>query len=53
MAFSSVRENVNPSTKLEMCWNMLLFIICFSLILIYFIFILFYFIDITDVFVIL
>ena len=25
MAFSSVRENVNPNTQLEMCWKMLLF----------------------------
>ena len=33
MAFSSVRENVTPTTQVELCWKMLLFIIfCIKLV---------------------
>ena len=49
LAFSSVRENVNLNTKLEMCWKILLFIKLFYLILFLFYLILS---DIIDVIVI-
>ena len=51
MAFSSVRENVNPNTQVEMCWKMSLFINYFINFKIYFIFYFVYFITVTVVIV--